>query len=183
VLTLVSYDAAGALAGRRASRVAATVAAGLTVGQPVPDEVVGIYTTQPAVAAEPLPEPEPHAVSMTVTGRAPPLPRPHVLPAADRHPPHRLAAALVDRRVARVDPGLAVRARDRPRAVAVPPVPLALHPVRDAPDRVPVHGRQPLPRVRRQAGHRTRSTSSFRLPSSRSASSSSSASGSRSRRS
>jgi hypothetical protein len=67
VLTLVSYDVAGALAGRRASRVAATVAAGLTVGQPVSDEVLGIRAEEPAVALEPFPEPEPHPVSMTVT--------------------------------------------------------------------------------------------------------------------
>jgi hypothetical protein len=67
VLTLVTHDVAGALAGRRAVRVAAAVAAGLTVGRPVPDEVLGIEAVLPAAAAEPLPEPEPHPVSMTVT--------------------------------------------------------------------------------------------------------------------
>ena len=145
VLTLVTYDAAGALAGRRAARVAAALAAGLTVGQPVPDEVLGIHAVQPAAAAEPLPEPEPHPVSMTVTDE---LRRSRVLtffrlPIAIPHIVWLLLWAIVAWLT--LHPGLAVRARDRPRAVTVPPVPLAIHPVRDAPERVPVLVGNPFP--------------------------------------
>ena len=61
VLTLVAYDAAGALGGRRAARVAATVAAGLMVGQPVPDDVLGIHADRRPPKAS-RPEPEPHLV-------------------------------------------------------------------------------------------------------------------------
>lgn len=67
VLTLVTHDAGGALAGRRAVRIAAASAVGLTIGRPVSDEVLGVHARQPVILADPLPEPEPHPVSLSVT--------------------------------------------------------------------------------------------------------------------
>ncbi len=69
VLTLITHDASGAFAGRRAVRVAAASAEGLAVGAPVPDDVLGAHARAlaPAPAVEPLPKPEPHPVTMSVT--------------------------------------------------------------------------------------------------------------------
>ncbi len=69
VLTLVTHDASGALAGRRSVRVPAAGAEGrLVVGSPVPDDILGAYAEAPAPAPQPLAEAEPHPVAMSVTG-------------------------------------------------------------------------------------------------------------------
>jgi hypothetical protein len=64
LLTLVTYEN-GEFAGRRAVRLPSATVAGLEAGQPAPEAAFGVRV--PAPAAEPLPEPEQHPVSLTMS--------------------------------------------------------------------------------------------------------------------
>ena len=65
VLTLITLDEHGELAGRRAVRIPSARLEELTEGMPVPDDVLGVQAEEPA--PEPIPTPEQHPVHLTIT--------------------------------------------------------------------------------------------------------------------
>ena len=84
--------------------------------------------------------------------RRPTLAADRLLPPPARDPPLLLARALEHRRLPGLDRELVRRAPHRPIGGAAPPFPGRLRPVLRARDRIRLPGREPVPRLRRDAG-------------------------------
>ncbi len=93
--------------------------------------------------------------------RPPPLAADDLLPPLPHRAAHGLAAALGNRRGLRGRRPVVLRPRDGPPRSAAAPFPRGVHPVPDPRRRVPLHGREPVPGLHRQA-RVTRSTCTSR---------------------